>query len=274
LVAAAVASLVAVGHPHTFEPPKVVARQAVLGQWIWTARDRQLFERARVGHPSLSAALLIASFDCKDDALHVRRGLSPATVGGKPRALLVRVEDSMNRCFDRDDAATAQALDAALAKLLREVKDTGTSFGELQLDYDSPVSKLPRYARLLKQLKESSLRGVEVWITSIPVHVEQPRYGELMRGLVTGHILQLFDTGLSCEPRRAEKLRDALAAQAMPFRLGYGAFERLGAPYARSHVCWQSLTADWRHDPGASGFWVFPAGIAYEQSLTRLEVAP
>ncbi|HYP87334.1 MAG TPA: DUF3142 domain-containing protein [Polyangiaceae bacterium] len=254
-------------------PPPVAAREAVTGQWIWTARDRQLFERARVDHPALSAALLIGSFDCDGSKLRMRRGLSPLSVGKNPRALLIRVEDSVNRCLNEDADRAAQNLDDALAKLLREVKDTGASFSELQLDYDSPVSKLPRYAALLARLKRGSLRDVELWITSIPVHVEQPRYGELMRGLVAGHILQLFDTGLRCEPRRAETLRAALAAQALPYRLGYGAFERLGAPEERSHVCWQELTAAWRRDAGASGFWIFPAGLAYEQSLTRLEGA-
>ena len=254
--------------------PPVAARERVTGQWLWTSRDRELFERAREDHPSLSAAVLIGSVDCQGSVLRLRRGLSPASAGATPRALIVRVGDSLGVCLDADEARTALRLDEALAQLLVEVKDTGVSFSELQLDYDSPVAKLPRYAKLLEYLKARSLSSVELWITSLPVHVEQPGYGELMRGRVAGHILQLFDTGLECDPRRADTLRVALASQALPFRLGYGAFERRGAADLRSHACWLSLTAGWRKEPGASGWWIFPAGIAYGPSLARLERAP
>ena len=273
LAAAALGALLAIERHHPASRLAVV-REPVTGQWLWTARDRQLFERARESHPTLAASVLIGNVDCVGSSLHLRRGLSPVSAGLTPRALIVRLDDSLQRCLERDADATAQALNQALAKLLREVKDTGVSFSELQLDYDSPVSKLPAYARLLRSLKQGSLRGVELWITSLPVHVEQPGYGELMRDHVAGHILQLFDTGLQCDPALAEKLRAALAAQALPYRLGYGAFERRGAPASRSHACWPALTAAWRRDAGASGWWLFPAGMGYEQSLSQLVLSP
>jgi hypothetical protein len=59
----------------------------------------------------------------------------------------------------------------------------------------------------------------------------------------------------------------------MPYRLGYGSFEREGAPPSKSHACWLSLTASWQRQPGASGWWLFPAGIGYERSLALLEAA-
>ena len=95
-----------------------------------------------------------------------------------------------------------------------------------------------------------------------------------MRGVVTGHIIQVFDTGLSCDATSGQRLRTALQAQGMPYRIGYGTFERKGVSALYSHLCWLGLTESWRGDPGASGFWVFPAGVCYSGSLKQLMEAP
>jgi hypothetical protein len=246
----------------------------VAGAWIWTARDRQLFERSRERHPELSASILVGTVGCSAQGLGLRRGLSPASTGAAPRALILRFEDETTRCLVQDEAATAQSLDRALEGLLSEVAATGTTFRELQLDYDAPVSKLGHYARLLGYLKQRSLAKTELWITSIPAHVTANDYGDLMRPYVAGHVLQLFDTGLDCSPGRAERLRSALSRQGLAYRLGYGAFERQGAPPARSHACWLELSESLRRAPGAAGFWIFPAGIAYEPTLRALARRP
>jgi hypothetical protein len=274
LLASAVA---AVGLTHRSvargEPPHLQPREALIGQWVWTARDRQLFEAAQRTRPTLAAAVFVGSLQCKEHKFGFARGLSPLSAGEAPRALVVRWDDSVTACLDRlGDAEGARALDAQLSQLLDEVGQTGVRFGELQLDYDAPVSKLPRYASELKYLGAHALRDVTVWITSIPVHVEAGGYGDLMRGVVAGHILQLFDTGLQCDALRAARLHDALVARALPFRLGYGAFERRDAPAA--HACWLGLTKHWQHEKGAAGSWIFPAGIAYDPTLAELEGAP
>jgi hypothetical protein len=252
----------------------VPVRPNVAGAWIWTARDRELFERSRERHPELSASILVGTVACSGRQLTLRRGLSPASTGAAPRALILRFDDDTTRCLVQDEAAAAQSLDRALERLLTEVAATGTTFHELQLDYDAPVAKLPRYASMLDYLKQRSLAKIEVWITSIPAHVTTRDYGELMRPHVAGHVLQLFDTGLDCSPERAERLRAALARQGLAYRLGYGAFERQGAPATRSHACWLKLSEAWRSAPGAAGFWLFPAGIAYEPTLQALGKAP
>jgi len=242
--------------------------ERVRGQWIWTARDRELFTATQQLHPELSAAILVGTVECEHGAVRLRRALSPASAGPSPRALIVRVQDSLSPCLAAAPDRVAAALDAAFVRLLSEVKDTGATFRELQLDYDAPVSKLPRYASLLAFLKARSLRDVPLWITSIPVHVEDPGYGQLMRAHVAGHILQLFDTGLPCNDAHAARLRRALATQAMPFRVGYAAFERSGAPAEASHGCWAKLTSAWQKDADAAGVWIFPAGFAYDAWLS------
>jgi hypothetical protein len=272
---AAVALRAKAGAPDVKAAPVAVSRERTQGQWLWTARDRELFERARKEHPALQAAVFIGTIECQSGTLRTTRGLSPVSVGNEPQALVVRLSDSVHACVEtKSEQELAHDLDALLALLLSEVRASGAHFKELQLDYDAPVSKLARWANALGYLNGHALRGVELWITSLPVHVEQPNYGSLMRGIVTGHILQVFDTGLRCDEDSGRRLRAALQAQGMPYRLGYGTFERKGAPVQRSHSCWLGLTRSWRGDPGASGFWVFPAGIGYRESLAQLSEAP
>ena len=141
-------------------------------------RDRELFERARREHPALQAAVFVGTIACEGNALHTQRGLSPVTAGNAPRALVVRLSDSVHACVEQEsDGELGRGLDAQLGEVLAEVRATGARFTELQLDYDVPVSKLPRWASALGYLKAHALRGVELWITSLPVHVEDPRYG-------------------------------------------------------------------------------------------------
>ncbi|HEY3498884.1 MAG TPA: DUF3142 domain-containing protein, partial [Polyangiaceae bacterium] len=213
------------------------------GQWVWTARDRELHAAARVAAPELQAAVLSGTIECDDRALRTSRGLSPAFSGTDAHALVVRLSDSLHGCVER--LATEElgaALDRELERLLAEARATGARFGEVQIDYDAPVAKLARYAEVLGFLRSRSLRDLELWITSLPAHVRVPEYGELFRERVSGHILQLFDTGLRCDVRQAEALRSALAARGVPFRLGLGAFERKGARADASHACWVALT--------------------------------
>lgn len=268
-VVAAVA--VAVGRAPSATAGQAVSAKVHAGQWIWTARDRQLFERARRDHGELEAAVFIGTVERRGGVLRVARGLSPTTAGQAPRALVVRLDDSVNGHFDEHATAElSRELDALLTVLLGEVRATGVSFGELQLDYDAPESKLKRWAAVLHYLKAHALREVEVWITSLPVHVDHAEYGDWMRGAVTGHILQVFDTGLTCDAEHAQRLREALRASALPFRIGYGAFERKRAPDSQAHECWLSYADSFRKEPAAAGFWLFPAGFAYERSLSRL----
>lgn len=245
----------------------VVAAPRVEGQWIWSERDRQLWASVRATRPGFEAAVFTGTIGCFGRELSTMRAHSPKIEGGDPLALVVRLEDSVHGCFDRlDTGELARALDAELSWLLRDARATGARFREIQLDYDAPVAKLARWAEVLRYVRVHSLCDTEVWITSLPVHVATPEYGELFRDAVSGHVLQLFDTGLRCDSERAAKLRAALAARRMPFRLGFGSFERKGA----SHVCWIGFGRGWQSDPGASGFWIFPAGIDYQKQLALL----
>ena len=248
--------------------PTSVKPDQAQGQWLWTRRDLAIFERSRRRLPELSAGVFIGELVCAQGRVALRRGLSPLLAGAAPRALVVRLADSMQACFAKlaaDDLA--RDLDDRFSKLLHEANDTGVHFRELQLDYDAPVSKLEGYACLLRYLRAHSLKGVELWITSVPSHLEAPGYGTALRGVVTGHIIQVFDTGLRCNDQEASRLHAALEAQGLPYRVGYGTFERAGAAPDRSHRCWLSVTRPWRTDANFAGFWLFPAGVGDDAAL-------
>ncbi|MEP7052778.1 MAG: DUF3142 domain-containing protein [Pseudomonadota bacterium] len=254
--------------------PSAVGREQAFGQWLWTARDRDVFTRARLAHPELVAAVLIGTIECAGGVLHTKRGLSPLSAGDGPRALVVRLSDSVQACVALEAPAEfSRILDERLSTLLSDVRASGARFAELQLDYDAPVSKLESWANALAYLNAHSLRGLELWITSLPAHIEQANYGALMQGLIAGHIIQVFDTGLRCDAENAQHLRAALQAQRIPYRVGYGTFERKGVSAQYSHACWLGLTRSWRTAPGASGWWLFPAGIGYGESLAQLTAA-
>ena len=122
---------------------------------------------------------------------------------------------------------------------LTAVARSGASPGEVQLDFDCPVRLLPRYAALVKALGQGARRGRSLWITSLYAHVQAAAYGELFRGLVAGHLLQLFDTGDGLRPAQAEEVVRTVEARGVPFQLGLGAFER---------------------SPLYRGLWIFPGG--------------
>src|SRR5450432_497937 len=265
------------GTPRELRPRAVTAAPTsgkpdqAQGQWLWTRRDLAIFERSRRRLPELSAGVFIGELECAQGRVALRRGLSPLIAGAAARALVVRLGDSMQACFaelDADDLA--KDLDDRFSKLLREANETGVHFRELQLDYDAPVSKLEGYARLLRYLRAHSLNGVELWITSIPSHLERPGYGLALRGVVTGHIIQVFDTGLRCNDQEASRLHAALEAEGLPYRVGYGTFERAGAAPDRSHRCWLSVTRSWHADANFFGFWLFPAGVGDDAALAMV----
>jgi len=247
-----------------------MAPSRLLGQWIWTRRDVHVFERELSHRPDLVPAVLVATVT---ESLRLRHGLDPL-VAGSEAAVVVRFEASVDRVWSRSDDAIARELDATLGVLLEQVRGTGLRVREVQLDYDAPERRLGRWAEVVARLARGSLRGVPLWITSIPAHVEHEEYGELFRGSIQGHILQLFDTGAPCSSESVNALRARLARHDLPFRIGVAAFERGTADrVVTEHGCWARAASDFRQLPRFAGAWVFAASAAYEAiepALARL----
>jgi hypothetical protein len=275
---AAAAALVAgalVARPRSVAPARIAAGPAPsVGQWVWTRADADLFAEVRRGHPGLGAAVLAGTIVAEGERLELRRGLSPVLGGAPgPVAIVVRLDDSIHPLWARrSPAEITLAVGPLLARILDDARAAGATVTELQLDYDAPERRLEAWAGVVAGLGNRELAGVPLWVTSVPSHLDDPRFGARLAGHVEGHILQLFDTGLRRGPGEEVRIREALARQGLPFRLGVAAYERQrGARTTTSHGAWVESVATLRELPGYAGVWVFPAGREYGAQLALLE---
>jgi hypothetical protein len=265
----AVAAGALTGRPSVSTGRQVVAPARIDGVWIWTRADVERLSEARGARPQLLPGVLVGSVTRVGEGLGVRRGLSPAAPGGAVAAV-VRIEDDVIPGLSSPRQLTA-ALDDDLSRLLAEAEATGSTLREVQLDFDVPVARLEAWSDVLGGLRAGSLRGRSVWITSLPAHLEVAGYGELLAGVVDGHILQVFDTGLRCTPARVARVTATLERAAMPYRVGLGAFERAkGGRPTTDHACWSRAIAALDEAPGFAGAWVFPAGRDVEPTMTAI----
>jgi hypothetical protein len=243
------------------------------GAWIWTRADARLLQSARAEDPTLRAAVHVATVERRADGMYVSHiALSPDVADGPSHevAAVVRFDGSLDAAWGTDsEAAVAEGIAPALSRILEQVDGTGMRATEIQLDHDAPVRALAQWARVVGALTSGPLRGRDVWVTSVPAHVEVAGYGAMFGPLGVGHILQVFDTGLSCSPDQASRLGAKLRAAGLRFRIGVGGFERAARPGA--HECWRTEAAGWRALPGYAGVWVFPAGRDIRRSLAPFE---
>jgi uncharacterized protein DUF3142 len=239
-------------------PPALAAPDAIVGQWVWTRADADVFRAAVAERTDLRPVVHVATVtgDARGRVVR-RRALSPAVLAdGRPVGIVIRFEDSFHRVWDRDPADVAEEVAHAIDATLVDVRATGVELREIELDYDAPVRRLAAWAEVLRVVARRM--PAPLWVTSIPSHLGDPAYGERLRGVVAGHILQLFDTGTACTAEARQELATQLAAHALPYRLGLAAFERRGAP--GRHACWNGAARDLGRAPGAAGQMIFPAG--------------
>lgn len=256
--------LVLCSHPAFAAPP--------VGQWIWTAKDRTVFAESQKVLPELRAAPWVSTLTVDNGVLAQHLAQPPQVAGAPARMLLVRFDDRVAGLFSTlDDATLAAQVDARLRALLDAVGRAGASPSEVQLDFDCPVRLLPRYAALVKALGQGALRGRAVWLTSLYAHVQDSAYGALFRGLVAGHILQLFDTGDGLRPSQADEVVRAVERQGLPFQLGLGAFERHRGRASTHHRAWFAARPVFERSSLYRGLWIFPGG---QRWLPLVEVKP
>jgi hypothetical protein len=241
------------------------------GQWVWNAADRDGFATVQRERPDLVPAIWVATIDWRDGAVALRKANPPTYVraaGGV--AVVVRFDDRFHAAWDTDAEQLAAQVAAQLSALLARCEQLGVRPLEIQLDYDAPVRRLQQWSALVRRLHDGALAGRTVWITSLPSHMAEPRYGAWMRGVVDGHILQLFDTGSRFSRDAGERVARQAAAQQLPFRVGVGTFERRSpgaAVPATDHEAWIAALPLFARQPGFGGVWVFPAGMGWSPAL-------
>jgi hypothetical protein len=214
----------------------------------------------------------VATIERRTDGMHVmRRALSPDVAGGgREVAVVVRFDDSIHADWSEgSEGRVVEAIAPLLSRILEEVDATGVLADEIQLDYDAPVRALASWATVVRALARGPLRGRDVWVTSLPAHLALVDYGAIFAGAAVGHILQIFDTGLTCTTEHAVTLGAELAAAGLRFRIGVGGFERAARP--GDHECWRIEAASWRALAGYAGVWVFPAEHDIRRSLAPFE---
>lgn len=241
------------------------------GQWIWTAADATVLERARAARPEFVAGVWVASitYDTLAKAPTLRLALPPRTAGRDSVAVVVRFEQSFDAAWrSGDDARLTAQLDARFAALRRMLDAQPVIVQEMQLDYDVPVRLLPRWSAVLRTLVHGPLADREIWVTSLVAHLRDARFGRLLRGVVAGHMLQVFDTGEPADPRRMREVVRLLDRTDLPFRLGVGAFERQLGPGRRTlHRAWFRLIPELQQHRRWRGVWIFPAGMPWTSLL-------
>jgi hypothetical protein len=247
-----------------------IERPTDVGQWIWTSTDSARFVEAAQTVPTVTPTVWIGTIRAsKAGKLESALGLSPQIAGRPNVGVLVRFDDSFSIVWNtQNDATVSMAVDSALQSILTAANNSGVKLTEVQLDYDCPERLLGRWSAVVTELSRGILAGQSVWLTSLVSHVRHREYGDLFRGHVAGHILQVFDTGDRMSLPYARQLERLASRQRMPFRLGVAAFERR-FPNGRvtNHKAWFGamrfmLASEWYR-----GVWVFPAGASWVDLL-------
>lgn len=233
-----------------------------MGQWIWSQADEEVFLATKCKIPDLLPGIWISTIAVKNGAISQHLAVSPAlTAQGHEAAVVVRIDDSMHALWDvKGPQRIALEIDSRLGRLMELLSAAGVQPREVQLDYDCPVRRLSAWAAVVRALSKRSLKGREVWITSLPEHLAEPMYSTWFQHVAAGHILQLFDTGLSFNGETVRMLSDRLETQHMPFRVGLGAFERVRPTGTTDHRDWFGTLSAFSEMPGYRGAWIFPGG--------------
>lgn len=226
-------------------------------------------------HPHTLPGVLLGTITY-DPARHhgtLHLALPPSIAHRDTVAAVIRIENSLDEAWaTRTDAEIAADLGVRCDSLMAIVQRQSVVVAEVQLDYDAPVRRLERWARVAGRLRRGAFAGREVWVTSIVAHLREGAYGRWFQGEVAGHILQLFDTGEHADSAAAHEVEVVLARADLPFRLGVGAFERRHRDGSvTDHRYWFGVAPKLRQLAAWRGLWVFPGGQGWSELV---EAAP
>lgn len=237
-------------------------KKTFVGQWIWSSKDQETFLEAQKQIPDIVPGIWVSTIKVERGIITQRLAMSPEVAKKYPAAVfIVRIDDSLHAVWKKESAdIIAFKIDSCLNTLMRLLADARIKTAEVQLDYDCPVRSLDVWARVVRIVSESSLKGKRLWITSLPAHIDNPEYSLLFQAVATGHILQLFDTGIQASQKNIYMLSSKLRRQKIPFRLGLGSFERAGRHESTNHRAWFSALSSFEQIPGYQGVWIFPGG--------------
>jgi hypothetical protein len=177
--------------------------------------------------------------------------------------VVIRVEDDLHAAWDEaSDAEIAEGVGDALVRVVLLARKRGP-VDEVQIDHDVPERRLNRWGNVLRGVRPR-LEVRSLWVTSLVAHTRNPDFGPALRGVVDGHIVQVFDTG--DDPKSASEVAEQATEVGLPWRLGLGAFERdVQRPL---HRAWFARAGETCRPPLCDGVWVFPAGSSWVTLLS------
>jgi hypothetical protein len=236
-----------------------------IGQWIWTRADVSRFSESAASMPGLQAGVFIGAISCDTatGTLRAKAGLPPSAAGAGTVVSVIRFEAGLDQCRSAHDAA--MTFNVALDSAVHVLRSRGGSVPvrEVQLDYDAPQRGLGAWAASVKFLGAHALATDSVWVTSLIAHLREPEYGDMFRGVVRGHVLQVFDTGEMAGAAQVDEAVRLAARARMPFRVGLGAFERDTRNGRTDHRAWFATVPRFVAVNGYRGIWIFPAGLRW-----------
>jgi hypothetical protein len=240
-----------------------------LGQWVWSSRDKALYEEGLKTLPDLKAAVWVGTIFWKDGRFSRKLALPPFSRDSA--AVVIRLDDSVHGAWTEASLRTEEDLDETIRDILKHVEGAGASPKTVQLDYDCPVARLRQWSEAVKVLKQGSLHDAAVWIATLISHMEYPEFGKLFGDLVAGHVLQVFDTGDAYADGRSASLVGELERQGIPFQMGFGAFERKSREGAVTrHRDWLKDLPVFSKSPLYRGAWIFPAGLPWIANIKEV----
>jgi hypothetical protein len=183
-------------------------------QRAWTPSLRAAMTDAR---GSLSAYRILALHTDRHGALQIIAVDQAAVAAAKlPVVVVVRLDGG-------DAEVAAQALLPALLDVVVQWRAAGIVLRGVEVDHDCAVSKLPRYAQLLKKLREALPGDLLLSITALPAWTASADMAAILEqadeSMLQVHAVSNPAQGLFDADRAARWVREFAARNHKPFRV-------------------------------------------------------
>ena len=144
---------------------------------------------------------------------------------GKPVGAAVRITTFPSRFAD--EPGVVQRLQALVGDVKAEAQTKGIALSEIQIDYDSPESKLGDYRVLLPSLR-SAAEPVPLTLTALPIWLRQRRAFRMLIAEADGYVLQVHSLK---PPEEDFGQGDLLLTRLGPARYAVQEAARYGLPF-------------------------------------------
>lgn len=214
-------------------PPAPLTREAYVWQRISTPALASAIRRAAPVIDTFHIQAADLSFREKTPRL-IRTGIPWPVLASlsRPIGLVIRIPYAQNGLGS--DPAHLAEVSALIRSLQAESRAAGVKVSEIQIDYDSPASKLPLYASFLRSLVAAH-RKTAITFTALPSWLDQPVLRDLARATrsytLQVHSLDIPDPAhlppVLCDIPAARRAISRASSFGIPFRLALPTYTSL-----------------------------------------------